>query len=383
MTRFHSILIIALALAPGACHEVSSARDGRVSSQSQSEAVTTEAVGNARLRVFGTEARAALGVMTAADSQTRAAAWARLRTTEEYKRLSEREQSFHRPMSDTAFYQWLTADSTIARAPILARTLDAWMKSDIAGAVQRSAAYLPRGTPIRARLYFMIKPHANTFVYDTEHNPTIFVSVDPKVNAAQFENEIAHELHHIGYAAACPAPTAATAQTPMDTVANWMSAFGEGWAMLAAAGGPNVNPHWESDSADRARWDHDYAHVDDGMRQLSGFFDSVLTRRISVPDSVQAHAMSFFGIQGPWYTVGYLMARTIEVQKGRDNLLSVICSPPKLLLDYQQAAIDANRTGEHLPLWPQKFIEQIRSYVRAGTQHAGGAQDLAAPPSSL
>jgi len=314
--------------------------------------------------VFSTEAKTALVVMTAIDPRARAEAWAALKATEEYRRLSERETSFHRSMSDTTFYQWLTADSTIARAPALERTLNTWMASDIAGAVERSAAYLPRGTPISAKLYFMIKPHPNTFVYDTEHNPAIFVSVDSTVDAAQFENEIAHELHHIGIAAACPAAPASSSQTPMDTLVNWMSAFGEGWAMLAAAGGPKVNPHWESDSADRARWDHDYAHVSDGMKQLSGFFDSVLTRRISTPDSVQAHAMSFFGIQGPWYTVGYLMAQTVEVHAGRDKLISVICSPPKLLLSYQDAAQKANRAGANLPLWPEHLVSQLRRYVQ-------------------
>jgi hypothetical protein len=364
MFRLLCFLTLGLALAQSGCRKVSSSSRERVPSRSQAEPVTTEVSGNARLRVFSTEAKTALVVMTSTDPRVRAQAWARLKTTEEYRRLSEREKSFHRSISDTTFYQWLTADSTVARAPALQRTLHAWMASDIAGAVKRSAAYLPHGTPIHAALYFMIKPHPNTFVYDTERNPTIFVSVDSTVDAAQFENEVAHELHHIGYAAACPAPPAAGPQTPMDTVVNWMSAFGEGWAMLAAAGGPNVNPHWESDSADRARWDHDYAHVGDGMKQLSDFFDSVLTRRISAPDSVQAHAMSFFGVQGPWYTVGYLMARTVEVRDGREKLISVMCSPPKLLLSYQEAAQDANRTGAHLPLWSEKFVSQLRRYVQ-------------------
>ena len=364
MPRFLLVLTFGLALAASGCRNGSSSLDRRATPGRQAEPVTTEVAGNARLRVFSTEARAALTVMTATDPQARANAWDRLKTSEEYRRLSEREKAFHRSMSDTTFYQWLTADSTIARAPALARTLNAWMASDIAGAVKRSAAYLPPGTPIRAALYFMIKPHPNTFVYDTEHNPTIFVSVDSSVDAAQFENEIAHELHHIGIAAACPTVVTAGSQTPMDTVVNWMSAFGEGWAMLAAAGGPNVNPHWESDSTDRARWDHDYAHVEDGMKQLTGFFDSVLARRISEPDSVQAHAMSFFGVQGPWYTVGYLMARTVEVRDGREKLISVICSPPKLLLSYQEAAQEANRTGAHLPLWPEKFVGQLQRYVQ-------------------
>lgn len=362
MSRSSLVLVLTLGAAtiPIGCNSSPKSHSPDTETEPAAENVSIRSSGNVRLRVLSAEAKDALAVITATNERTGTAAWQRLKATEEYKRLDEREKSFHRAITDTAFHEWLASDSVSGSGDALARTLDTWMAADITGAAQRAAAYLPDGTPIHASLYFMIKPHPNTFVYDTDNSPTIFVSVDPTVDAAQFENEIAHELHHIGYAAACRTPAAGGPESPMDTVIQWMGAFGEGWAMLAAAGSPNVNPHWESDSADRARWDRDYAHAGEGMQQLSRFFESILERRLTNPDSVRARAMSFFGIQGPWYTVGYLMARTIEVRSGRGSLISVICSPRELLLSYQRAARDANREGAQLPLWPERLVKQLK-----------------------
>ncbi|HEU5309872.1 MAG TPA: DUF5700 domain-containing putative Zn-dependent protease, partial [Candidatus Eisenbacteria bacterium] len=76
----------------------------------------------------------------------------------------------------------------------------------------------------------------------------------------------------------------------------------------------------------------------EGLRELERFFLDVLERRVTDPDSVRSRAMTFFGAQGPWYTVGYRMAVTIERAKGRDVLLSVLCDPPKLLETYNRSA---------------------------------------------
>jgi hypothetical protein len=44
------------------------------------------------------------------------------------------------------------------------------------------------------------------------------------------------------------------------TVSAWLGAFGEGFAVLAAAGGPAVHPHATGTAEDRARWDEDVAN---------------------------------------------------------------------------------------------------------------------------
>jgi hypothetical protein len=51
-------------------------------------------------------------------------------------------------------------------------------------------------------------------------------------------------------------------------VLNWIGGFGEGFAMLAAAGGPDVHPHAVSASDERARWDKDVANFNDDLKNV-------------------------------------------------------------------------------------------------------------------
>ncbi|HET9250559.1 MAG TPA: DUF5700 domain-containing putative Zn-dependent protease, partial [Candidatus Eisenbacteria bacterium] len=107
---------------------------------------------------------------------------------------------------------------------------------------------------------------------------------------------------------------------------------------LAAAGSPNVHPHAVSDSVERAQWDRSMQRSGYDLLVLQTFFLDVLERRVSDPDSIRARAMEFFGVQGPWYTVGYRMAVTVERAQGRDALLASLCDAPRLLEAYNRSA---------------------------------------------
>jgi len=77
------------------------------------------------------------------------------------------------------------------------------------------------------------------------------------VSREKFENTLAHELHHIGYSSSCPSKQTSEeiAKLPISPqgVVKMIGAFGEGFAMLAAAGGPNVHPHAVSNTDERAK----------------------------------------------------------------------------------------------------------------------------------
>ena len=68
--------------------------------------------------------------------------------------------------------------------------------------------------------------------------------------------------------------------------------------------------------------------------------------------------MEFFGVQGPWYTVGYKMAVTIEQVEGRDGLITSICDPVELLRAYNRTAADPKSPGG-LPLWPESLLDRL------------------------
>ena len=134
------------------------------------------------------------------------------------------------------------------------------------------------------------------------------------------------------------------------------------FAMLAAAGGPDIHPHAVSNVEDRARWDKDVANFSDDLKKVEKFFLDVLDNRLS-DDEIDKIGFSFFGEQGPWYTVGWRMSVLIEKTFGRAKLIECICDQRKLLPTYNAAAAKNNRKSpsrEKFPLWSASTLRRIR-----------------------
>lgn len=290
-----------------------------------------------RLRFDTAEAVAALAAIAHAAPDSAVFA------TDAYRRLKLREAAYHRAFTDSSFAAFLASDSLAERADTLRRTLSAWEATSLDSAAARALAYLPAAARIVATVYVVIKPLPNSFVWDADTDPAIFLYLDPSRSAAEFENTAAHELHHIGYASAGAHTDSLVAALPdsVKPVALWVSAFGEGFAMLAAAGGPDVDPHATSKPEERRRWDFDMTHVNDALRQVDGFFRQILAHQLGSPTTISEVGMSFFGVQGPWYTVGWKMAVTIERAFGRPELIAAMYDPHRLLDDYDRAAGDS------------------------------------------
>jgi hypothetical protein len=287
--------------------------------------------------------------------------WQRLFDTKPYRRLSRREASFHRAFTDSAFKAFVVSDSLGARAAALQQTLDAWEGGDLTAAAARAFAYLPPDAQIRAAVYPVIKPQTNSFVFEVQTAPTIFLYLNPSLTAAQFENTVAHELHHIGYASVESRADSAIASLPAraHAAAEWVGAFGEGFAMLAAAGGPDVHPHAESPPADRARWDRDMANFNQDLLHVQAFLLDIVHGKFATEQARDSVAFSFFGIQGPWYTVGWKMAVTVEKRFGRARLIECMLDPRQVLAYYNEAAAEQNAHGDHLALWSPELLEAL------------------------
>jgi hypothetical protein len=300
------------------------------------------------------EKREAKAPLTAAD-------WRRLFSTEGYRRLEKRETGMGRPFEKADFERFVRSAALLARRRALADALRSWKTADAPGAAKRALEYLPPGASIRATIFPVIKPKENSFVWDLETDPAIFLAVDPAVSPAKLENTLAHELHHVGFAQSCEAPAGGENEPAgaASAARKWLSAFGEGVAMLAAAGGPDVHPHATSPSADRMRWDRDIARVNEDFARLVSFFDDVSSGRLPEADANE-RGMAFFGVQGPWYTVGYTLAVTVERAFGRQYLVERLCDRVALLEAYNRAAAEHNRArGTQLPLWPALLLERL------------------------
>lgn len=290
--------------------------------------------------------------------------WEHLFSSEGYVRLKKREAELKRSFEDADFRAFVLSSELLVKTESLALTLERWKRADLREAAARALAYLPAGTQIRAKIYPVIKPKTNSFVFELETDPAIFLYLNPDMNSAQFENTVAHELHHIGLAAAC-LPAYAAEQfkkkpAEVRAVLEWIGAFGEGVAMLAAAGGPDVHPHAVSPAPDRERWDKDMANFNADLKKVEGFFLDVLDGRLKGEEAIREVAFSFFGIQGPWYTVGWKMAVLIEETFGRGKLINCLCDSAALLAAYNEAAAKRSaQAGEALAVWSPELLKRL------------------------
>jgi len=294
--------------------------------------------------------------------------WQTLFSTEPYQRLKKREVEMSKAhndpelaFADEDFKQFVLSDGLEKRAADLEATLSRWKQVDLHASAGRVLEYLPAEARINAKVFPIIKPRQNSFVFEVATDPAIFLYLDPSESAAKFENTVAHELHHIGLGSIGPVYDKKIQDLPerAHQVAEWMGAFGEGLAMLAAAGGPDADPHAASSAQDRARWQHDLANFDSDLQTVNAFFLDALTGKLGTKEAVNEKAYTFFGIQGPWYTVGYRMAVIVEKRFGRARLIDAIVDPRLLLLLYNQAATEMNATNKaQLPLWSTEVFHQ-------------------------
>jgi putative zinc-dependent peptidase DUF5700 len=316
-------------------------------------------------RLVADEAEAALAILAkrGTNQPITETDWQRVFSSEGYIRLKERETSMKRSFADADFRTFILSDQLAQRAQALEQTLARWKRADITRAARLALAYLPKDAQIRAKIYPVIKPRENSFVFDVKDDPAIFLYLDPAVSRDKFENTLAHELHHIGYSSSCPSKQTSDeiARLPpnMQTVLTWITAFGEGFAMLAAAGSPDIHPHAVSSPEERARWDKDAANFNDDLKKVEKFFLDILENRLT-KEEAQERASSFYGIQGPWYTVGWKMSVVIEKTYGRAKLIECICDQRKLLPTYNMAAAKYNRNLQQpLAIWSASLMRSL------------------------
>jgi len=318
------------------------------------------------VRVVTDQADAVLAILVhlAGGQKPADSAWRRLFESEGYRRLQQREAALRRDFTDSAFREFVRSPDLVARAPALGATLARWVGTDPTAAARAAFAYLPRHARIRASVYPVIKPRTNSFVFEPRTNPAIFLYLDPAVTAPKFANTLAHELHHLGYANACPeAPPDSTVPPGIRAALDWMGGFAEGRAMLAAAGEPDVHPHATSDSAERGVWDRDVALVPRDLARLETFYFDLLGGRLS-DDAARERGFTFVSTdsvpQGAFYTVGWYMAAVVERELGRERLVATVCESARFLSDYNRAAARiAARGAGSLPRWSDSLLVRV------------------------
>jgi hypothetical protein len=291
---------------------------------------------NVNVHIATDEADAVLSILDAraAGHAIEQADWQRLFASEGYVRLKKREQSMHRPFDDDAFRAFVLSPELLAKRETLRRALARVEHADVGRLAQRALDYLPPGAKIAATIYPVIKPATNSFVFEKN---AIFKYLDDEP-LERFEETIAHELHHIGFGTTCAA-----------SGEKWLGAFGEGFAVYAASGGLHGHPYAGAEPDVRAAWTSGLANLPAQFAQLDQFFGDLGKLKSEEADK---RGFEFFGLVGPWYTVGWKMAATIEEELGRGALIDAFCDSRTLFATYNRAAAaHEKRTGARLPRW--------------------------------
>jgi hypothetical protein len=132
------------------------------------------------LKLDPSEADAVLAILEvrATGRQVTESDWQRLFTCGPYLRFKKREASLHRDFIDDDFRRFVQSEDLAKRAPALRHTLEVWKKADLRAAAERILPYLPADPRVKAGVYPVIKPKTNSFVFETDVNPAIFLYVD-------------------------------------------------------------------------------------------------------------------------------------------------------------------------------------------------------------
>jgi hypothetical protein len=286
--------------------------------------------------------------------------WQKLFATVPYQWLKARETSMHRDFTDEGFKKFLQAPETKTRTAEWSETLAGMKRANMAGIGEHVLAWLPAEAVIKARVFPLIKPATNSFVWRNDQGePAIFVYME-KQTQAQFEAIVAHECHHIGLFSLNARQEKTFAAMPENEkqAVDWMGGFGEGEAVLAAAGSSDLRAHWEDDALARARWDSDMMHFNQDLATVAQFFNDILDGKLK-GDAVREKGSTFYGYQGPWYTVGYEMASLVEKRFERKVFTDCLLDPRLLLVRYNDVAAEANKNGANLALWPENLLLRI------------------------
>jgi hypothetical protein len=92
------------------------------------------------------------------------------------------------------------------------------------------------------------------------------------------------------------------------------------------------------------------------IKEVEGFFRDILEHRLVGDSAIPERGSQFFGVQGPWYTLGYRMWSEVERRMGRERVISDVCRPAQLLLDYNRVTAGVSSA----PRWSSEFTRQLQ-----------------------
>jgi len=287
--------------------------------------------------------------------------WTELFNAIPYQLLQKREAAYNNTMSNNEFKRFVLSKDLLDHTSALMQTISAWRTIDMNEAGKQVFKYLPEEAIIKVKMFIVIKPFENSFVWSEGDNKYIFLYLNTSLSKAQLQNKVMHELHHIGMNSLDKKLYSIIAHLPVNqqNAISWLGGLSEGEAMLAAAGSPDVHPLQYDDTAKRNRWDRDMANFNNDLDSLQQFYLKILDGKLKNDDEFAEAASPFYGYQGPFYTVGYRMVSLIEKTFGRQILVNSYIDQRNLLILYNKAVYVKKNKKQNLKPWSSEIIKRL------------------------
>jgi hypothetical protein len=296
-------------------------------------------------------------------------AWTAIFATEGHRRVMERERGMDahfgldRGINEASFRAWAESDLALDSLAERRMALDAWVRVDLDAAAALALAYLPAEARLRGTIYPLVREQRNSFIWDTDtDHPAIFMAVQPGLGPAALQHILAHEFHHIGAVSACAGRQRLDGPAEAREVLRWLGGFGEGLAVLAAAGGVGRPTHPHDPPDVREAWAVRLDSLATDMAALDAFFRAILAGEVTGEEAGR-RGFEFINRpgapQGAFYSVGWHMAVTVERAFGRAAVIEAVCEPARLLLRYEEA-VDSGAWSS-LPSWSPALMQQLRA----------------------
>lgn len=234
---------------------------------------------------------------------------------------------------------------------------------DIERIILDTKNYLPKDAKIETYIIPVIKPLNNSFVHTIENTLVLFLNLTPDISKEKLENTLIHELHHIGFANVHKPEKYKYLSEQAQMLIEWTTSFAEGFAMLAAARGPDNHPN-KYYKIQKELWDVNIKRFNEDFSKIENFLLKILNEEF--PDNEELYKEGFElmtnnGGQGSWYTVGWKVAVVIEKVEGKERLLECMSDLTKLYSTYNEAVITYNKKyNEELKSWSQKIIDALK-----------------------
>ena len=271
--------------------------------------------------------------------------WNNLFTAKGYQMLKQREKDMDNNFTDSILKEFLLDEETSSNLENYNNSLNRFLDIDLDHLISKTKKYLPQSAEINTAIIPVIKPESNSFVHSINERLLLFIYLEPNISKDKLENKLIHELHHVGLDDVYNKSDYSHLTAPAQKMIEWTNAFGEGFAMLAAAGIIDEHPNNFSEESKKL-WDENIKNFNTDFKKIENFLLNILYENFHNDKELYNKGFELMvsnGGQGSWYTVGYKIAKVIEKTANRKVLIDCMDDLTKLYTVYNELVLEYNK----------------------------------------